>query len=183
MRFLRYIFSAQPRRTPIKSVRRRVLLAGEEFTVRIEAGARNSSRREGSVLVFSLKEMTKENFEAYFESWYRRQARKLFQASIDRWRDVMERMGYFTPDATIKIYQMRRAWGRCYYTKDTITLNLHLAKMPIECIDYITLHELCHFLIHSHSADFYAIMTRIDPLWREKETDLREYARMRGIIR
>lgn len=158
-------------------MRRKVLLAGEEFSIRIEQGTRNSSRREDKVFVFTLSEMTKENFEAYFISWYRRQARKLFQTSIDRWRLIMEKMGYFTPDAQIKIYDMRRAWGRCYYTKDVITLNIHLAKSPPECIDCITLHELCHFLIHSHSDDFYAIMSRIDPDWREKELSLKNFAR------
>lgn len=165
----------KPRKTPIHSVRRRVMLAGTAYTVRLESGARNSSRVDGTVLVFTLKEMTRENFEQYFADWYRRRARKLFQTSIDNWRVVMERMGYFTPDPRIKIFEMRRAWGRCYYTKDLITLNLHLAKTPIECIDYITLHELCHFLINSHSSDFYAIMSRIDPDWQEKEALLKRF--------
>lgn len=182
MRLLRYIFSARPTVTPIKSVRRKVLLAGEVYSVHIEAGARNSMRREGSTLVFTLREMTAENFENYFSSWYRRQARKMFEASIAMWRVRMERMGYFTPDVGIKIYNMRRAWGRCYYTKDVITLNLNLAKTPPRCVDCITLHELCHFLIHSHSADFYAIMSRIEPDWEIWEMELKSFARSHRVI-
>lgn len=176
MGIFKFLFSTPKRSTPIHSVRRRVLLAGTQYSVRLEPSTRNCVRIEGTVLVFGLKEMTRENFELYFAQWYRRQARKLFQNSIDSWRVAMERMGYFTPDARIKIFDMRRAWGRCYYTKDLITLNLHLAKTPVECIDYITLHELCHFLINNHSNDFYAIMSRIDPDWRIKEATLKRFA-------
>ena len=120
--------------------------------------------------------MTRENFENYFESWYRREARKLFKTSITKWREVMSRMGYEVDEPKVKIYRMRRAWGRCYYTKNTITLNLHLAKTPVDCIDYIALHELCHFLINSHSNEFYAIMSRIDPKWRSKEVLLKDFS-------
>lgn len=177
MGIIKLLFSRRVTKTPIRTVRRRVLLAGTAYTIRLVGGTRNSVAIDGTVLVFTLKEMTHENFEAYFDAWYRRRARKLFLDSIMRWREVMERMGYFTPDPRIKIFDMRRAWGRCYYTKALITLNLHLAKTPVECIDYITLHELCHFLINSHSSDFYAIMTRIDPTWRAKELKLKEFAR------
>lgn len=183
MGIIKYIFTRREAKTPITSVRRKVLLAGEEYSIKIEAGTRNSVRKEGSILHFTLREMTRENFEAYFSSWYRRASRKIFQESIDKWLVVMDRMGYFVDPPQIKVYRMSRAWGRCYYTKGIITLNAHLAKVPPRCIDYITLHELCHFLINSHNADFYGIMTRIEPAWREWEEELKIFARTKGMTR
>lgn len=183
MGIFKFLFTATPTKTPITYVRRKVLLQGEEYSIKLAQSDRNSALIEGSVIYFALKEMSRENFEIYFKNWYRRASRKLFQESIDRWLIVMERMGYFVDPPRIKVFDMRRAWGRCYYTKGLITLNSHLAKAPGECIDYITLHELCHFLINSHDADFYGIMTRIDPDWRMKELRLKEFAREKGLTR
>lgn len=183
MGIIKYIFTRRPTKTPIRSVRRRVLLLGVEYSIKIEEGTRNSVKINDTVLNFTLKEMTRENFEAYFAAWYRRVSRKVFQESIDRWLIVMERMGYQVDPPRIKVFEMHRAWGRCYYTKGLITLNSHLAKTPPQCIDYITLHELCHFLVNSHSIDFYSIMTRIEPTWREWEEDLKLFAREKGMTR
>lgn len=183
MGIIKLIFKRKATATPITSVRRKIWLAGVQYSIKIEPAARNSVKIEDNTLLFSLKEMTRENFELYFASWYRRVSRKIFSQSIDRWLVVMERMGYALPSPSIKVFEMSKAWGRCYYTKNLITLNSHLAKTPPQCIDYITLHELCHFLIHSHSADFYGIMTRIEPSWCEWETDLKEFAKQTGLTR
>ncbi len=170
------------RKTPIHYVRKRVLLAGQLYSIKIHLGDRNACKKTEDTLFFTLKEMTKENFMAYFEGWYRREARKLFKESLMRQREAMVRLGYSVPVPTIKIFNMTRAWGRCYYTKNVVTLNIHLAKSPRECIDYITLHELSHFCIHSHSKDFYALMTNVDPDWKSKELKLQSFAQQNAIF-
>ncbi len=178
MAILRSIFSKfSGNKTTIRYIRKRVLLAGKEYSIKLQKGERNSCKKvDGTTLEFTLKEMTRENFSAYFDGWYRREARKLFKASLMRQHNAMTRLGYSVPTPTIKLYNMTRAWGRCYYTKEVVTLNLHLAKTPIECIDCIVLHELCHFCIQSHSKDFYAIMTNVDPDWKQKEQRLKTFA-------
>ncbi|MEG1464053.1 MAG: YgjP-like metallopeptidase domain-containing protein [Mucinivorans sp.] len=183
MGIFKYILSRRPTTTPISSVRRKIWFVGSLYNIKIEAGTRNSSKIEETMICFTLKEMTRENFEEYLASWYRRASRRVFQKSIDQWIIRMERMGYFVDPPLIKVFEMSRAWGRCYYTKGLITLNAHLAKMPEQCIDYITLHELCHFLINAHNADFYGIMTRIEPQWRQWEEDLKIAARAQGLSR
>lgn len=184
MRITEVITCALRGRTPIKSTRRKILLAGTKYNIKIEQSSKNCSKIEGQTLVVGLKEMTRENLNHYLDSWYRREARKLFKSSLFYWQEEMERMGYYLPeDIRIKIYKMRKAWGRCYYTKGVITLNLYLACTPKECIDCIVLHELCHFLISSHSSDFYGIMSRINPSWRKSEMLLKDFATKYAVIR
>ncbi len=174
MKLLKIIFPKK--KTPIKSVRRKIILGGDIYSISLKAGSRNSCKRTEGLLTVTLKEMTRENFETYITAWYRREARKLFKTSFEKWHDVMRRMGYDIPMPQIKIFDMRRAWGRCYYTKGLVTMNLRLATAPAECIDCIVLHELCHFLVQSHSKQFYALMTHFDPNWREKEAALKQFA-------
>ena len=43
---------------------------------------------------------------------------------------------------------MKTRWGSCSPRSDVL-LNPHLVKAPIECIDYVILHELCHLEEHN----------------------------------
>ncbi len=154
-----------------------VLLGGERYHVSVTKGERNLAKMSEGKVHFTLKDMSTRNFNTYLKNWYRREVRKLFTQSIEKWLDIMYPLGYEVEMPQIKIYRMSRAWGRCFYTKNLITLNLFLGATPKDCIDYITLHELCHFLVHSHSKAFYAVMTNIDPDWSCKEKMLTAFAR------
>ncbi|MFI3287627.1 MAG: YgjP-like metallopeptidase domain-containing protein [Rikenellaceae bacterium] len=173
---MRIIFP--PKRTAINRTSKKILLAGKTYAIILQAGKRNSSHIDSAsqTITFTLKDMTRENFEQYAKSWYRREARKLFKKSIAAWLEVISNLGYTVDTPRLKLYKMNRAWGRCYYTKGLITLNLQLGATPQECIDYITLHELCHFLEHSHSKKFYDYMTLFDNDWRTKEKVLNIFA-------
>jgi predicted metal-dependent hydrolase len=56
--------------------------------------------------------------------------------------------------------------------KGLLTLNLYLVKAPVQCIDYVILHELCHLAEHNHSARFYQLMTQVMPDWKKTKTQL-----------
>lgn len=161
--------------TPISSVRRKYLLLGREYAVRIGQGERNSLEIEGDVLNVTLKEMSRENFETFIEGWYRRTARRIIQQSIDQCPVQGSR-------PQIKLYKMRRAWGRCYYQKGVVTFNLYLVKAPQECVDYIVLHELCHFTHHNHGYEFKSMVAAADPDWKRKDQLLKDFCRSRATL-
>jgi predicted metal-dependent hydrolase len=47
-----------------------------------------------------------------------------------------------------------------------IWLNLELAKKPVQCTEYVLVHELVHLLERHHSDRFVAIMNQSLPQWR-----------------
>lgn len=169
--------------TPIHSVRRRFLLRGSEYPVTLKTEAvRNSLAIRENTFIVSLNPATRENFELFMENWYRRQARKAFQEAVDYWLPLFLEAGHTLPQPRLKIFSMRRAWGRCYYTKGLITMNVHLVKAPQPCIDYIVLHELCHFVVSNHSQIFYRLVESFMPDWREADKLLKTFAREHRII-
>lgn len=70
------------------------------------------------------------------------------------------------PEVVIKKYKSK--WGSCYYKENRISFNISLIHIEKELIDYVIIHELCHFLVHNHSVLFY----------NEVEKRLPEYKRL-----
>ncbi len=167
----------------IRSTSKRLLIHTKSYPIILSEGTRNSLKLNDNVAHITLNPCTSENLKAYLGSWYRRRARKEFLDSFNKWLEDFERLEYKIPKTRLKTYaNMSRVWGRCYYQKGVITLNLRLLTMPKECIDYILLHEMAHFIAHDHGPLFLSILTRIDPHWREKEALLRSLEQRKDLM-
>lgn len=68
---------------------------------------------------------------------------------------------------------MKSRWGSCNPLTRSISINLRLCRYPAECTDYIIVHELAHMVHHNHSADFWALVEKYIPRWRDLRKRLR----------
>ncbi len=75
---------------------------------------------------------------------------------------------------TIEIVESRTKWGSCSADKK-ITFNYLLAMAPIEVIDYVIIHELCHLLHMNHDRSFWRRVGSVMPDYKEKEEYLEEH--------
>jgi len=66
---------------------------------------------------------------------------------------------------------MKRRWGSCK-SKRGVLLNTRLVCAPVRCIDYMIMHELCHFRYHNHSSHFYRLLAALMPDWPERRDRL-----------
>ena len=69
---------------------------------------------------------------------------------------------------------MTTRWGTCNTATKKIWFNLQLAKKPVECLEYVMLHELAHLKVRNHGKDFVAILDKYMPYWRETRKLLNE---------
>ena len=74
----------------------------------------------------------------------------------------------------IRIRNMVSRWGSCHTVKNIITLNTYLIYAPIECVEYVILHEFTHFLQANHSAKFYEELSKVCPDWKRRRKQLNE---------
>ena len=74
----------------------------------------------------------------------------------------------------LRVRQMVSRWGSCQTQKGIITLNTQLMAAPQACIEYVILHELCHFLQPNHSKHFYALLDQLMPDWLERKKQLNQ---------
>ncbi|WP_297534265.1 SprT family zinc-dependent metalloprotease [Nitrobacter sp.] len=64
------------------------------------------------------------------------------------------------------IQRMRTKWGSSSPARQSIRLNLDLARFEPECLRYVILHEMAHFIVPNHNANFVALLDRHMPDWR-----------------
>jgi predicted SprT family Zn-dependent metalloprotease len=67
-----------------------------------------------------------------------------------------------------------RSWGSCS-PQGRITLNVKLIKVPQSYIDYVIFHELCHLAEPHHSSQYYELLDRVLPDWRERREKLNSF--------
>ena len=106
---------------------------------------------------------TTENRYKLLQEWYRKELKKIVAELIGKWE---EKIGITLKSWQIK--RMRTQWGSCNIEKRNILLNLQLARVSIECIEYIIVHEMVHLLERHHNDRFNAYMDRVLPDWRTR---------------
>ncbi|MZQ86963.1 DUF45 domain-containing protein [Paenibacillus sp. 5J-6] len=74
----------------------------------------------------------------------------------------------------IEIEESKTKWGSCSSDKK-LTFNYRLAMAPIEVIDYVIIHELCHLTHMNHDRSFWRRVGSMMPDYKEKEEFLARY--------
>ena len=105
------------------------------------------------------------------EGWMRRQAKPVFEDSIERQFHWFEQQGFVRP--TLRIKKMRTRWGSLS-ARGYINLNMALLHYPADALDYVVMHELCHLKHMDHGPGFHALMDARMPDWRHRKTLLEQ---------
>jgi len=106
---------------------------------------------------------------AVSESAARVGARELISALA---KEEAERLGVFY--RRIRIGGQRTLWGSCS-PGGTLSFNWGLVLAPVEVLDYVIVHELCHLRVPNHSQRFWELVEERRPHWREQRDWLREH--------
>jgi predicted metal-dependent hydrolase len=100
-------------------------------------------------------------------AWYRKELKARIPNLIDKWQAVT---GIRVDDWSVK--RMKTKWGSCNIEARRIWLNLELAKKPVQCLEYIVVHEMVHLLERHHNERFTELMDKFMPQWRLHRDEL-----------
>ena len=165
-------FSAQPRQGKREMVSGEShYFLGQRYRLRIVFSAwaskvvLNKSRLE----LHMRPELAAEERERALQEWYRARLKELVPPLLDKWLPVLG-----VEPAGWGIRKMKTKWGSCNTEARRIWLNLELAKKPVQCLEYILVHELSHLLERRHNDRFRALMDQAMPLWRLRRDELNQ---------
>lgn len=106
------------------------------------------------------------------EKWLKKQASHLFKERLDYWYDNFNRR---IPYPSITIRKMTSRWGVCNSKLKRVTLNFDLIKRKPECLDYVIVHELSHFIEMNHSNRFWKVVGENYPDYLEVRKQMKNY--------
>ncbi|KOV91598.1 metal-dependent hydrolase [Streptomyces sp. NRRL B-1140] len=103
------------------------------------------------------------------DGWCREQLRQAIPALIDRWET---KLGLSVPWWGIR--RMKTKWGSCNRETRRLWFNSELAKKHPECLEYVVVHEMVHYLERGHGQRFAQLMDGFLPDWRSRRDRLND---------
>ncbi|MCA9445194.1 MAG: M48 family metallopeptidase [Candidatus Omnitrophica bacterium] len=164
-------FEAQPRQS------KREMISGEShyflgrrYRLRVieqDAPPRVEIRTRTRIDLYVRPNTPADKREEILNRWYRQELKSMVPPLLVGWQETL---GVRANDWGIK--KMKTKWGACNIEARRIWLNLELAKKPVQCLEYIIVHELVHLLERHHNDNFTALMNKFYPHWRSCREEL-----------
>ena len=67
----------------------------------------------------------------------------------------------------IKITSAKTRYGSCS-AKNSLCFSLYLMQKPLYAVDYVIVHELAHTVHHNHGKDFYKLIEKYMPDYKDR---------------
>jgi predicted metal-dependent hydrolase len=164
-------FEAQPRQSAREMVSGEShYFLGRRYRLRVveHDGAAGVELRNKSKLELHVRPETDAGQrERILHQWYRQQIKELIPPLIEKWQAVL---GVRVAEWGVK--KMKTRWGTCNIEARRIWVNLELAKKPVQCLEYIVVHELAHLIARHHDDRFVVLMNQHLPQWRAQRAAL-----------
>ena len=100
-------------------------------------------------------------------AYYRQALSKVIPYLFEKWQPIVGAIAN-----EIRLKKMHTRWGSCNTRVRRIWLSVYLPAYPIECTEYVIVHELCHLHHANHSAAF----------WQTVATAMPDYQRWHNML-
>ena len=165
-------FQQQPRQSERQYVSGETLYVwGKQYFLQVEYSYKgNALTLSGDKAILTVrKESSPKQRGSFVNEWYRSLLKQEVAKYLPKWE---KNTGLYCSSWQSKY--MTTKWGACNPTSKKIWLNIQLAKKPIECLEYVILHELAHLKVHNHGPEFTAILDQYMPYWRDHRRRLND---------
>lgn len=150
-------------------------IQGRGLRLQLSQANKDSISSDGVYIYLAVKNI--DDFEKkrrMLSRFLDQQCEAVFGEIISELYPMFRKYGVDTP--ILRIRDMETRWGSCLAKKGIITLNKRLIEAPRNCIEYVVMHELCHFIHPNHSKQFYSFLTMLMPDWRQRKALLEKCA-------
>ena len=93
----------------------------------------------------------------------RKKAKEIIPQKVEYYSEIMG-----VKPTSIKINSAKKRYGSCS-GKNCLNFSLYLMDKDERFIDYVVVHELAHIVHHNHSKEFYALIEKYMPDYKERK--------------
>jgi predicted metal-dependent hydrolase len=104
-------------------------------------------------------------------NWLKRQAKALVADIVAK---HAQKKRLIPRSITIKTQKSR--WGSCGIRND-ININWLLMLSPVDVLEYVVVHELCHIQVKNHSKHFWSLVAEHLPDYQQRRLWLKQHGR------
>ncbi|RZJ78982.1 MAG: M48 family peptidase [Flavobacterium sp.] len=135
----------------------------------IEASQSKIVLKHNTIELYALPNATLAQKQKTLYNWYKKELECKIVNLIFSYANEMK-----LRDVHFGIRKMKTKWGSCNIENRMLSFNIELSKKPIDCIEYIVVHELVHLLERNHNKNFIILMDKFLPNWRIQKKILNE---------
>lgn len=121
----------------------------------------------GTVGLRSRESEEPRRIAARITRWYRLHAAGIITGRVEHYSAHLG-----LKPAAVRLKTLKSRWGSCS-SRGNLNFNWLLVLAPIHILDYVVVHELCHFVHPDHSSRFWDMVESILPDYRERRKWLR----------
>ncbi len=137
---------------------------GSNYRLKVEDRMKEPLRFDGQW--FLLRKRDRDQAERHFRQWFIDTGTSWLRQRVKTWEPKTG-----TAPSRIIVDDLGYRWGSCG-KNDVMYFNWRLLQLPVRLVDYIVVHEMTHLLEPNHNREFWAILDRVLPDWRDRKGQL-----------
>lgn len=150
------------------------LYMGRQYRLKVILASTASVKLlHGYLVVQSAAPQDRSEIKRLVELWYAQRARVRFQERIEVCIERFPQPKAMTL-AGVAFRFMQKRWGSMSQGR-RLLLNLRLIQAPVDAIDYVITHELCHLFEQDHSPRFYRLLNRVMGDWEHRKARMEHF--------
>lgn len=127
---------------------------------------------DNQIMYVLLKDINdEEKLNKQINAFFQNQAKKIL---TERFFEIVKQFKHIDFEPKLKIRSLKSKYGSCYYKRNEVILANQLVHYDYECIDYVIVHELAHFIQPNHSKKFYYLVSQYLPNYKNAEYKLKD---------
>jgi len=115
-----------------------------------------------------ISEQDPEVIKKALTRYYKQQCKALVEGRIRHYQP-----NFKMKPKSIKISSNKKHWGSCTSLR-ALTFNWKLAMAPLEVLDYVVIHEMCHMVHMNHDRSFWRLVGKYMPDYESKQAWLQQ---------
>jgi len=116
--------------------------------------------------------VSQEELAWVIDMFYKQRAIEKITPLVEKWSKEMR----LTP-SYVGYRKAKTRWGSCS-SRDRISFNYYLMKLPMSLVEYVIVHELAHIEHKNHSADFWGLVRKYLPNYKLLESKIKAFEKL-----
>lgn len=159
-------FINQPRMTERKYISGETYyIWGKQYFLEFKPSQKRAFKIDGDKIILEMKESSTAEQREHF---VREELRKILVDQLNRLIPKWEETTGLYCDSFKTKYMLTR-WGTCNSKAKRIWINLQMVEKPLDCLEYIILHELVHLKVSNHGKEFTSMMDKYMHDWKDRK--------------